>query len=415
MTSENPSPKGIFPSKKIKIKGISKRGIAALGLSTFLLFLIAVIAIFSQKGLSLEKDAKAEGVVQKVRPASQPETLIKGKERAVAEQAQGNTISRVVGSPVTTAPPADADMQKEKLEYEREIRRYQHQQYMQKLSRMDAAAIAPLPNSSAGGSGGGISQDGPTSSGGSGSMLLADAGANGEIFGDSKSDPNLQGRKQSFYTREQDPSYLLSRKQAPISENEIKQGSIIPGILVTGINSDLPGQIVGQVSQNVYDTATGNVLLIPQGTKIVGTYDSVIAIGQDSAMLVWTRLIFPDASSINLKNMGGTDQGGYAGARDQVDNHYLKIFGSAAMLSLIGAGYQLSQPQVSGNHLSAQEIIQAQVGQQMAQVSGELARRNLAIQPTIKIRPGYRFNVMINKDMILEPYSEIGSAERVYP
>jgi type IV secretory pathway VirB10-like protein len=412
MTQDNSSPKGIFPSKKIKIKGISKRGVIAVGLSTFLLMLIAVLAIFSQNGLSLEKDAKAEGAVQKVRPASQPETLIQGKERAQAEQAQGTVVSRPTASVGGTVVTNDPDIQKEKAEYEREIRRYQHQQYMQKLARMDAAAISPLPGSTAEGPGQGSSQSGSGGALGTEPSRMADggSGSGGEIIGDSKSDPNLQGRKQNFYAREQDSSYLLSRKQAPISENEIKQGSIIPGILVTGINSDLPGQIIGQVSQNVYDTATGNVLLIPQGTKVVGTYDSVIAIGQDSAMLVWTRLIFPDASSIDLRNMGGTDQGGYAGARDQVDNHYLKIFGSAAMLSLIGAGYQLSQPQVSGNHLSAQEIIQAQVGQQMAQVSGELARRNLAIQPTIKIRPGYRFNVMINKDMILEPWNE-GAAQ----
>jgi len=406
MNEDNASPKGIFPSKKIKIKGISMRGVVAMGLATFLLMLIAVVAIFSQKGLGLEKEAKAEGAMQKVRPAPQPEKLLQGKGRAILEQSESPPVAKTNNAPGIAATPPDVDMQKEKSEYEREIRRYQHQQYLQKLSRMDAAAIAPLSDSSAGGASQGGLQGASDGPGGDQARRFADASSGGDGIADPKNDPNLQARKQNFYSREQESSYLTSRKQSPVSENEIKQGSIIPGILVTGINSDLPGQIVGQVSQNVYDTATGNVLLIPQGAKIVGTYDSVIAIGQDSAMLVWTRLIFPDASSIDLKNMGGTDQGGYAGARDQVDNHYLKIFGSAAMLSLIGAGYQLSQPQVSSNHLSAQEIIQAQVGQQMAQVSGELARRNLAIQPTIKIRPGYRFNVMINKDMILEPYQE---------
>lgn len=404
MNLDNASPKGIFPSKKIKIKGISTRGVVAMGLATFLLMLIAVVAIFSQKGLSLEKDTNADGDSRKVRPASQPEKLIQGKERAEASKSEASPAVKTNSAAGIAAISPDGDARKEQSEYDREVRRYQHQQYMQKLSRMDAAAIAPLSDSSGGAQmQGGLGASAGVPTEGQGSRF---ADASGENIADIKNDPNLQGRKQNFYAREQESSYLSSRKQSPLSENEIKQGSIIPGILVTGINSDLPGQIVGQVSQNVYDTATGNVLLIPQGTKIVGTYDSVIAIGQDSAMLVWTRLIFPDASSIDLKNMGGTDQGGYASGRDQVDNHYLKIFGSAAMLSLIGAGYQLSQPQVSSNHLTAQEIIQAQVGQQMAQVSGELARRNLAIQPTIKIRPGYRFNVMINKDMILEPYQE---------
>ena len=177
--------------------------------------------------------------------------------------------------------------------------------------------------------------------------------------------------------------------------------------MISGINSDLPGQIMAQVSQNVFDTVSGRKLLIPQGTRLVGSYDSFVAIGQERALVAWRRLIFPDGKSLELLNMGGADQGGYAGFNDQVNNHYTKIFGSAMLLSLVGAGYQLSQPQPRvGEALSSREIVAAQMGQQLSQVSSEMMRRNMQIQPTIEIRPGYRFNVMVNHDMILEPYGE---------
>ena len=198
----------------------------------------------------------------------------------------------------------------------------------------------------------------------------------------------------------------------PLSPNEIKQGTVIPGVMISGINSDLPGQIIGQVSQTVYDTATGNIPLIPQGARLVGSYDSFVAVGQEAAMIAWRRIIFPDGTSIDLLNMPGTDEGGYAGFRDQVNNHYFKIFGSALMLSLVGAGYQISQPQNEGRTFpSNQEILASEVGRQFAQVSNEMIRRNMQIQPTIEIRPGYRFNIMVNKDMILDPYIESETRE----
>jgi type IV secretion system protein VirB10 len=220
-------------------------------------------------------------------------------------------------------------------------------------------------------------------------------------------DPNLQGRKEAFSEKERASGYLPTRKQAQLSPYEVKQGTVIPGIMISGINSDLPGQIIAQVSQNVYDTATGKHLMIPQGTRLVGGYDSYVAVGQERAMVAWRRLQFPDGAVLDILNMPGADEGGYAGFNDQVNNHYVKIFGSAIMLSLVGAGYQLSQPtEHVGDPVTAQNILAAQIGQQLSQVSGEMIRRNMQIQPTIEIRPGYRFNVMVNKDMILEPYVE---------
>ena len=239
-------------------------------------------------------------------------------------------------------------------------------------------------------------------------LPLGGAGAAIGEQGAAGHDPNLQGRKEAFFGQEKTSAYLPYRKEAPRSPYEIKQGTVIPGIMITGINSDLPGQIIAQVSQNVYDSVSGKSLLIPQGTKIAGSYDSFVAIGQERAMVAWRRLIFPDGMSLELLNMPGADQGGYSGFSDQVNNHYFKIFGSALMLSLVGSGYQISQPRSSGEFPSNQEIIAAEVSRQFAQVSGELIHRNMQIQPTIEIRPGYRFVIMVNKDMILEPYREEG-------
>jgi type IV secretion system protein VirB10 len=217
----------------------------------------------------------------------------------------------------------------------------------------------------------------------------------------------MQGRKEAFAEKEIASGYLPTRKEALLSPYEVKQGTVIPGIMISGINSDLPGQIIAQVSQNVYDTATGSYLLIPQGTRLVGSYDSFVAIGQERAMVAWRRLQFPDGASLDILNMPGTDDAGYAGFNDQVNEHYMKIFGSAILLSLVGSGYQLSQPpQRAGDPITPRDVVAAQIGQQLAQVSGEVIRRNMQIQPTIEIRPGYRFNIMVNKDMILEPYRE---------
>ncbi len=174
--------------------------------------------------------------------------------------------------------------------------------------------------------------------------------------------------------------------------------------MISGIHSDLPGVITAQVAQYVWDTATGKHILIPQGTKLFGTYDSSVAFGQHRVLVAWTRLIFPDASTLALQSMPGADQAGYAGFKDKVDRHLLRIFGSAILLSAIGAGFQMSQPDASGETPSAQQQAAAQLGQELAQVSREQIRREMDVQPTLVIRPGYRFNVMVNRDVILEPY-----------
>lgn len=230
----------------------------------------------------------------------------------------------------------------------------------------------------------------------------------GGPFGTSaeQDDVNKQVRKETFL-REAGASsaktYLQETKQKPLGRYEIKAGWNIPMVLECGINSDLPGQTCARVTENVYDTATGRHLLIPQQTKAIGMYDSRIAVGQSRLLIVWTRLIFPDGSSFVLEGMPGTDAAGNAGFDGDVNNHYARIFLGAAMMSLISAGAQLSQPQQSqvGNAApSAQQTLAASLGQQLGQVSSAMINRNMQIQPTITQAPGYRFNITLTKDML---------------
>jgi type IV secretion system protein VirB10 len=199
---------------------------------------------------------------------------------------------------------------------------------------------------------------------------------------------------------------LAARREEPSSSFELKAGTIIPATMIGGVSSDLPGQILGQVSENVYDTATGRFILIPQGAKLVGAYDNSVTTGQERVLVAWTRIIFPDASALDLGKMPGADEGGFAGFHDQVDDHFLKVFGNALLLSVMSAGVQLSQGnannQTSG--LATQQTIAAALGQQLGQLGQETARRNMQVQPTLEIRPGYRFVVMVTKDIVLRPW-----------
>lgn len=202
--------------------------------------------------------------------------------------------------------------------------------------------------------------------------------------------------------------YLGTTVTNPISPYELQAGAIIPGILITGINSDLPGQIVGQVRSNVYDTISGNTVLIPQGAKLTGLYDSQVAYGQARVLVVWQRILFPNGQSMDLAGMPGVDLSGYAGFYDQVNNHYGKIFGSAILMSILSAGAQLAQPQTSNNPFAAPTVGQTlaqSLGTTLANTGTMITTKNLNIQPTLQIRPGYEFNIMVTKDMVFPgPY-----------
>jgi type IV secretion system protein VirB10 len=224
-------------------------------------------------------------------------------------------------------------------------------------------------------------------------------------------DLNRQAQKRDFLKSSAQPQgapYRFARPSQPITEFEVKTGSVIPAVLITGINSDLPGQIVAQVSQNVFDTASGKHLLIPQGTKLYGQYDSNVAFGQERLMVTWSRLIYPNAASLDLGGMGGMDKQGQSGFADQVNNHVIRTFGAAILTSLFSAGIQASQPQAAANGtLTTQQVAAASLGQQMGQFGMAIASRHLRVQPTIEIRRGHQFNVMVSQDLVFnEPYED---------
>ncbi len=199
--------------------------------------------------------------------------------------------------------------------------------------------------------------------------------------------------------------YSSSRLQAAQSRTELKAGTVIPAVMIGGIKSDLPGQIVGQVSRNVYDTTSGRFLLIPQGSRLIGTYDSAVGYGEKRLLVAWKRLILPDGSSLDLGAMPGADSTGYAGFKDQVNTHFAKAMSSALMVSLFSAGVQLSQPQAAnGENVSSAQTAAAALGQELGQFAMERARKDLNIQPELTIRPGYRFNVQVTKDLIMQEW-----------
>ena len=201
---------------------------------------------------------------------------------------------------------------------------------------------------------------------------------------------------------------LKSQVEPPHSAYELRAGFIIPATLISGINSELPGQIMGQVSQPVYDTPTGKYLLIPQGARLVGSYSSEVAYGQSRVLIGWQRIVFPDGKALDLGSMPGADSGGYAGFNDQVNNHYFRIFGSAILMSGVVAGISLSQDSSTTSTTSQQktgDVMSAALGQQLGQVTAEMIRKNMNVSPTLEIRPGYRFNVIVTKDLTFtQPY-----------
>ena len=203
---------------------------------------------------------------------------------------------------------------------------------------------------------------------------------------------------------------LDSQVEPPRSPFELRAGFVIPATLISGINSELPGQIMGQVSANVYDTPTGKHLLIPQGSRLVGAYSSDVVYGQSRVLVAWQRIVFPDGKALDLGSMPGADSAGYAGFADQVNNHYLRIFGSALLMSGVVAGVtytqQQNQQQTVTGTVSAQQTMSAALGQQLGQVAAQMISKNLSIAPTLEIRPGYRFNVVVVKDLTFsKPYA----------
>jgi type IV secretion system protein TrbI len=207
---------------------------------------------------------------------------------------------------------------------------------------------------------------------------------------------------------------LPTQLEPPEPRYELRAGFVIPGTLIGGINSDSPGQIVAQVGQNVYDTATGRHLLIPLGSRLVGSYDSDIAYGQERLLVAWQRIILPDGKALDIGAMPGADSSGYSGFNDQTNHHFVRTFGSAFLMSAVIAATSLSQ--LNGNNYGGSNgqnynqqttagALNQALGQQLGQVTAQMIAKNLNIAPTLEIRPGFRFNVVVTKDLAFtKPY-----------
>lgn len=191
------------------------------------------------------------------------------------------------------------------------------------------------------------------------------------------------------------------RVEAPPSPYVLQAGAVIPAALITGLRSDLPGEVTAQVTEDVFDSPTGTILLIPQGARLIGQYDAQIAFGQSRALLVWNRLIMPNGRSIVLERQPATDTEGYAGLEDEVDNHWGMLFKAAILSTLLGVGSEAGTGS-SENNLA--QAIRQGASQSFSQAGQQVVGRSLNVQPTIVIRPGFPVNVLVTRNLILEPY-----------
>ena len=240
----------------------------------------------------------------------------------------------------------------------------------------------------------------------------ADAPRNGgpdqaPIPGDNLTMQNGQSRKEAFINGRVDEAiYSPQHVQTPKSPYQIMAGTVIAAALVTGIDSDLPGQVVAQVTEDTYDSITGRYLLLPQGTRLIGKYDSQVTYGQERILLIWTRLVMPDGSSIVLDNLPATDTQGYAGLEDSVNYHSWRLLKGIALSTLLGVGSELAtngSTQTSGQGNIIVSLRQS--GDNSANQAGQqIVSKDLAIQPTLTIRPGFPVRVLVNRDIVLRPY-----------
>ncbi|MBK8198994.1 MAG: TrbI/VirB10 family protein [Acidobacteria bacterium] len=215
-------------------------------------------------------------------------------------------------------------------------------------------------------------------------------------------DPNLQSRKTAFASEQKsNPVYNPDRVQDPLSPYQLMAGSLIPASLITGINSDLPGTVIAQVTESVYDTVRGQHLLIPQGSRLIGRYQSEVSFGQDRTLVVWDRILMPDGSSVTISEPG-TDASGYAGLEDRTDHHWDKVFAAAGLATLLGIGAELGPDEDD----DIERAIRRGTTDTVNEAGQRAVDRSLGVQPSIKVRPGWPVRVIVTKDLVLRPFQE---------
>jgi type IV secretion system protein VirB10 len=209
--------------------------------------------------------------------------------------------------------------------------------------------------------------------------------------------------------------YLDVALQHPRSPYEIKAGTVLPAVLITAINSDLPGPVVAQVREHVYDTVSGNTLLVPQGSRLIAQYDSMVAWGQERVLLCWNRLVLPNGDSMDLQCMPAADLKGAAGLADEVDEHWWRILKGAAVATFLSVGTAYAAGDTTAYNPTVGQVVARSASGEIGTVGAQLTRNNLSIQPTITVRPGFSVNVVVTKDMIVPPYPDPPTALRAAP
>ncbi len=338
--------------------------------------------------INTERKARAEGL------DTLPRTYADVKPPELGPPLQGD-----IGPPVVRLerelgvvqgdlrPDAEADAERaERLRVARQAQQARAASvFFQITARRDDASVVASPRTVA---------SGPTPQAATTSQGLTLDGERG---------PPSQGRKINFLESRADTDVLNRHAlQYPVSADTVLAGTVIAASLVTGINSDLPGFVIAQVTENVFDTVSGGRLLIPQGTKLIGKYDSVISFGQRRALVVWNRLILPDGSSIVVDNLPATDTAGYAGLEDEVDFHTWQLVKGAALSTLLSVGAEVGATDAADN--DALSAARESVQQNAASVGQNITDRNLSVQPTVTIRPGWSLRVIVHKDLVLKEY-----------
>lgn len=298
-------------------------------------------------------------------------------------QPQPGEVPAAIGQPAPTQP--DPEVQRREQERQQrlqEIEAARTSRLFAAETRTDAASGAPTP-----------------------AVAEAASAPLGAAQGDASASPSTRGDRQLAFLNgpAERRTTSFERIQRAASRNTLQAGSVIAAALITGLRSDLPGQVTAQVTENVYDSVTGRILLVPQGTRLIGQYDADVGFGQSRTLLVWTRLIFSDGRSVVLERQPAADAQGRAGLQDRVDSHWGEMFRAAAVSTLLGVGSELAAGDdadrlVEALRRGAQDAID-DAGQQ-------LVRRSLNVEPTLTVRPGYPVRVILTRDLVLEPWSE---------
>ena len=399
------TPNSLEPTKKVSVSRMSRWPLYAVLIAGLFLLGILVYSV----NFAHNQDEEQAGT-QKVDIKEEERPLLMGEGRGLA-------LAPPAGSPAIAGPepkPAEARSREPLIVVQAQKEQPdQYRQELENLRRMKAQAqltalSAPL----------GVKKASDTSAGQQVAMVQQDqrgepalsVGREVAALGESGYGPAADKDKEAFFGRaEKDASWILPYSRTAGQPLELKTGAVIPGVMVTGINSDLPGNIIAQVSQNVFDTATGRQLLIPQGAKLFGVYDSRVIYGQERVLVAWNRLMFPDGSAVTLGAMPGSDMAGNAGYTDKVNNHYQRIFGLVIVMSMSTGGMSYSMDSLDSGGDSDNPTRQDEMGSalasQLGQATLQLLQQNLNIKPTLEIQPGYQFNVIVTKDIVFQqPY-----------